>query len=614
MSHLPKRNQADALRTILQATAVVGLSFTILLVATTRTTLACNVPVFRYAMTRWVPIPYHLFILTDGSTTDEQRAMIDSLLERDLMKQARDQSHMYYEPTNPETDDPADVAEAVDASDEATETADTQDQAAADNEATESPDQPAEESHSPEMLPINIRVTEVNMDEAEEDSGPYEFWSSHEKPKLPYMVLIRPHPYGGGVPTWHGPLTEKSEELIIDSPARQQIAKRLAAGDVAVWVLLESGNSKQDFEAEKTLRERLPENSNRLINYEIVRVSRKDPAEQVFVDLLMSCEEGLEEYIGKTMVFPVFGRGRALYALVGAGINNDNIDEACMHMAGACMCTDKDRALGADMLMRFDWDKAAYELPELTVDDLAEAAREAYEAAQAEAAAENQAEETEKTTEPSEGETSAAEAPSDTETVAPTGQSLDSPADPSSEAIADTQAADADSPTEDPTETEAATTDVATESVHTPSEEVANIDEEEAIPLVGLGTIAKMTSGETKVARSTTVEQPADSAASIWEHSDGDTEQPQVEMLAMADTQSLDVTAPGASIKPPDEKIQGISTEPKIIKGEKKPVAPEPAPPMDISLKLILFGTLGLVVVLAVVASVLMWMTARDRD
>ncbi len=52
----------------------------------------------------------------------------------------------------------------------------------------------------------------------------------------------------------------------------------------------------------------------------------------------------------------MFGRGRLLYALVGEGINADNISEACQFMAGPCSCVVKDYNPGTDLLMTVDWE------------------------------------------------------------------------------------------------------------------------------------------------------------------------------------------------------------------------------------------------------------------
>ena len=56
------------------------------------------------------------------------------------------------------------------------------------------------------------------------------------------------------------------------------------------------------------------------------------------------------------MALPVFGRGRALYALVGKGINEDTIEEACKFVTGPCGCEVKRQNPGMDLLMLESWE------------------------------------------------------------------------------------------------------------------------------------------------------------------------------------------------------------------------------------------------------------------
>jgi cobalamin biosynthesis Mg chelatase CobN len=56
------------------------------------------------------------------------------------------------------------------------------------------------------------------------------------------------------------------------------------------------------------------------------------------------------------MVFPVFGRARALYALVGQGINADMIKEAAVFLTEGCQCTVKAENPGVDLLVPVRWD------------------------------------------------------------------------------------------------------------------------------------------------------------------------------------------------------------------------------------------------------------------
>ena len=97
------------------------------------------------------------------------------------------------------------------------------------------------------------------------------------------------------------------------------------------------------------------------IDFPIVRLSRNDPAERTLMEILVHSEPDLTEYSGEPMAFPVYGRGRALYALVGAGITPKNIEKACRFLIGACSCEVKALNPGVDLLIAADWTKAITE-------------------------------------------------------------------------------------------------------------------------------------------------------------------------------------------------------------------------------------------------------------
>jgi hypothetical protein len=57
---------------------------------------------------------------------------------------------------------------------------------------------------------------------------------------------------------WSADYTEaNAKQMLVDSPARREIAERLANGESAVWVLLECGDKAKDDAAAKFLDERL---------------------------------------------------------------------------------------------------------------------------------------------------------------------------------------------------------------------------------------------------------------------------------------------------------------------------------------------------------------------
>ncbi len=81
----------------------------------------------------------------------------------------------------------------------------------------------------------------------------------------------------------------------------------------------------------------------------------------------------LKDFKNEPMAFPVFGRGRVLYALIGKGINAGTIEQACRDLTGPCTCQVKDQNPGTDLLMAVNWEKLVTptaqeekELPPLT--------------------------------------------------------------------------------------------------------------------------------------------------------------------------------------------------------------------------------------------------------
>ncbi len=88
----------------------------------------------------------------------------------------------------------------------------------------------------------------------------------------------------------------------------------------------------------------------------------------LLTEMLLRIEPDLleEPQVSQPMAFPLFGRGRALYALVGKGIAPDVIEEASVFLTGGCQCTVKAQNPGVDLIMNVDWDKLV--VPTETID------------------------------------------------------------------------------------------------------------------------------------------------------------------------------------------------------------------------------------------------------
>ena len=137
---------------------------------------ACSVPVFRYALELWPPDDYEVVLFYNGPLNAEQKQLLEKI-------------------------------------------------------------KPLQTENA--SVP-NIRIHEVDL-KADPDPRWVKWWEKN-KPKEssePWLAVFYPASTLKITPLWAGPFTETSLNKTFQSPARQQLAKRLQGGDSAVWVLLE---------------------------------------------------------------------------------------------------------------------------------------------------------------------------------------------------------------------------------------------------------------------------------------------------------------------------------------------------------------------------------------
>ncbi len=175
-------------------------------------------------------------------------------------------------------------------------------------------------------------------------------------------------------PIWEGELSQENVRSLLTSPVRQRLGKALARRVSTVWLLLESGDRVADRELEEMVRQQIdryereiviPDTAewggqnvaiDRDISFKVMRIGRDDPAEQMLTRMLLASEPDLEsEFDGQPMLFPIFGRGLILYALVGRGINPWTMEEAVNFITGPCSCQIKAANPGTDLLISLDW-------------------------------------------------------------------------------------------------------------------------------------------------------------------------------------------------------------------------------------------------------------------
>jgi len=295
--------------------------------------LACNVPVFRYALERWHAENYEVFIFHRGPLSAEDKLIINSLKESSNSKIPYSNYNVH-------------------------------------------------------IFDLSTKLEEYVRD----------IWDLLDSPELPCMAVFYLNSFLYGENIWYGRLTAKDVKKLIKSPVRTEIARRILNGESAVWIFLESGDTEKDNAAADILQTQLKrlENSLKLpiissddifkdfvninengpelhVAFSVIRLSRSDPAESHLINMLMKSEPDLFEYISYPMAFPVYGRGRVLYAIIGNGINERVIQKACEFIIGPCSCIIKAQNPGVDLLMMTNWDASLQgrwvenvELPTLT--------------------------------------------------------------------------------------------------------------------------------------------------------------------------------------------------------------------------------------------------------
>ena len=102
----------------------------------------------------------------------------------------------------------------------------------------------------------NLRVAAVNLDE-EKDPAALKLWQDAGAGQAPRLVLQYPRISGIEKPVSGGFLEPGRLGALRDSPARQEITRRLSEGESAVWVLLESGDAARDAAAADLVAKRL---------------------------------------------------------------------------------------------------------------------------------------------------------------------------------------------------------------------------------------------------------------------------------------------------------------------------------------------------------------------
>jgi len=317
--------------------------------------MACDTPVFRYALEKWLPEEYKAIVFFNGL----------SGVEKEAVRLLKENVNVTLSEIN--------VSELHSGFDSALY-------------------EYKGEKKTYRKSPAQKEAEKIEREARCEFDRHLQEYEKHGKDqRLPVLLLFSQiegrYLYQGGV-------ENKEVESIVDSPARADAAKRILSGESAVFFLLLTGDEQKDGrcrnalsdalkKAEKSVVLSIPENNTKLkyatplkLKFSIIEVDQNDPAEHFFVNCLLQLHEkkhaagvcldgacyvpnvgGLSKEVlrDNPLVVPVIGRGRAIDLLDGLALTAESIHELCQYVCGQCSCEIKRQNPGLDMLFAVDW-------------------------------------------------------------------------------------------------------------------------------------------------------------------------------------------------------------------------------------------------------------------
>jgi hypothetical protein len=301
----------------------VAVALTLLLSAAA---VACNVPVFRFALERWQADSSELVVFFDTRLGADDEALIKDLEASSVAKGG--------------SSNLAVIRQNV----------------------------------RGEMTPENQRLWEsLQSSGSEKTSG------RGERPALPLAVARAARGKDKVVNHWRGSLAQLREAGLLSSPVRDELVRRLQNGDAVVWLLIRSKDETLTAKARDMLKQQceilpgeleLPEGIGLpgselysevplLLQFSVLEVDPSDSKESYLVGQLTGFQSEAAA-AGQPLIVPVFGRGRALEVIPGSELSEELVHDLTEFLCGACSCQVKEQNPGFDLLLTTNWNKALF--------------------------------------------------------------------------------------------------------------------------------------------------------------------------------------------------------------------------------------------------------------
>jgi hypothetical protein len=170
---------------------------------------------------------------------------------------------------------------------------------------------------------------------------------------------------------------ENAEQLttVFESPARTELSRRLLSGHSIVWLMIGSKEEAQTKAAKQALEDgfaaladkiQMPEGIGLpgselhsevplLLKYSVLKIDRDDAKESFLVRLFAGFHPDVFA-ADEPLIVPVFGRGRALEVIPASDLTPGLMEDLTIFLSGACSCQVKEQNPGFDLLLSVDWD------------------------------------------------------------------------------------------------------------------------------------------------------------------------------------------------------------------------------------------------------------------
>ncbi|MEM7475245.1 MAG: hypothetical protein AAF483_09655 [Planctomycetota bacterium] len=226
----------------------------------------------------------------------------------------------------------------------------------------------------------NLEVQTIDLREPakkNETRQAIELWESIQtssaNAKPPFVAVQGKHPRGPYL-SWSGKLADSG--AILSSPARLELGRRLLAGKSVVWLVLQSQEDQAANERVTTLLRgqskelsadlELPEGIGLpgselfsevplLLEFSVLEIDRNDNREEYLIESLKGFQPEAFE-ADEPLVIPVFGRGRALEVIPASKLTDALVRDLSAFLCAACSCQVKEQNPGFDLLLERNWD------------------------------------------------------------------------------------------------------------------------------------------------------------------------------------------------------------------------------------------------------------------